>query len=150
MNRIPLENQVSYEVQRIKSGEISPDLFFAKAVGIQNSKKTYTLAYANDKFTVSCETLCTVGFCNKSSCEHCKLNAAHNQAVKDILSGERTGKIKNAKVVSMYDKEYYLVTIMDLATGIKNLTYYPIDGNRTADYWAFVSQEEFGDEFDDI
>ena len=140
--KIPINKQVEYEVNRIKSGEISPDLFFAKGIGIQNSKNTYSTTYANDRFEATCETLCTVGYCNSSMCIQCKLKAAHEKALKDILAGERTSKIRKTGIVMVNGLEHYMVTITDRKTGIITKTYYPIEGNKDASYWDFISQEE--------
>lgn len=120
------DEKLSYEVTRLMGDRDAQNQFFGGALGIQNSPKTYQKKYADDKMAFACDVLCHCDWCNRTSCDKCKLTAANMNAHKEIDAGtrkkpERTGY--EERTISM--PGYWISTSVDRKTGAVTVTMRP-------------------------
>lgn len=119
------EEKIEYEVNRLRGNRYAQNQFFGGALAIQNSPKTYAKKYADDKMAFACDVLCQCNWCNRVSCEKCKLTAANKQAHKEIDNGLRKHDRNMYEERTISLPGYWVSTSVDKKTGAVTVTMRP-------------------------
>lgn len=112
------EEKFNYECNKIRGDRNAQNVFFGKAIAIQNSPDTVNIDYANNKFEFACDVLVHMGYCNNTMCDDCKLAFANASAQEEIMSGKRRRVIV---------KHFYVTSEEDVETGIVTETRVPVE-----------------------
>ena len=106
------EEIVAYEVKKIResgSEVYSAAKFKSKAIDIQ--VKAWDENFANEKYEIACDVLMGVEHCSHINCDDCPLKVAHEEAISEILSGDRTKPERKRVKRFKYSIPGYLVTV---------------------------------------